>query len=335
MIRIEKRTLDELRSDNRYSSLIESSSVFGTPCWVELSVRHSPVGRIAQTVALVLEVEGVPRAWLIGCEFHLLGLDAFLSPLPRTMAQYSGLAVVGSPGDAKSLILKLLRHLNERYDLAFVITPPGYVIDEEEMQCRCRILTRKALIIDLAKNNEELWRGIKKTRRAEIRKAKRSNLVTVFENDARRVSAYYKLLRGFSEQKGWTLPMTEPFFHDLMRSMHERAFVVCTSHDGEMLAGAIVLVHSQVLYFYSAVTTVKGRRLGAGSLILWAIIEWGKQNGMRLCDLVGGNIPHVAAFKRSFGAIEESYSMGFVTRHPALSSCVPSLIRFASNLGLL
>lgn len=153
--------------------------------------------------------------------------------------------------------------------------------------------TRPTLVIDLTRLLGEIWRGVKKTRRAEIRAGlTKTNQFTdppkdvvrqflVFEDKCRREIGINKL---------------NP---ELLKEGH--IHVACDKH-GRILAGFLTHVRGNSLCLRRAASE-KGYAY-AHAALTWHVIEWARQMGFKEFDQGGYNVekyPEVSFWKSRFG----------------------------------
>lgn len=179
-------------------------------------------------------------------------------------------------------------------------------------------LPTKTLVIDLTKNEEELWKELSQDARQSIRKAKESKLQIShyklgdpkFEE---KLKTFYLLLRETGRrQKFWT-----PRFDQLQAKAKafgkSATFFIVYADPQTPVAGAFVL-NSDSTHFASS---QKGKQLYAPYLLLWETIRYLKKRKLSSYDLAGvydsrfhkttQKWQGFTTFKRKFGGEEITY----------------------------
>ena len=163
-------------------------------------------------------------------------------------------------------------------------------------------------VVDLRPGYEALWNGAfgAKTRNM-CRKADRAGVVVAIETSEEALGAYYGLYCGAAAGWGYDEP---PYPRALVEGMIAggAAELWIARLDGAVIAGAIVLVGSHDLCYWSAALDREHRNAAPSNAIVRAVIESGCERGFEYIDLGGSEgLPRVEAFKRSFGAEPVEY----------------------------
>jgi hypothetical protein len=316
---VEEVTLRELMHEiTDFTS--NASTIFGTPLWLETGLRNKAMGSAFRTRAMLAREGPNPCGFLLGCEFRIPGFKAFFSPLPRTMSQYGGLSVLPKfVQDKKRITENLLSAAYENYDFGFVITPPGHPFTPRRGPRTWTIIPRKSLAIDLLQEKDKIWSNMHGQARKGIKRAQKNGIKVDFVNSPDPLAAFFKMLMEVATRTGWRLSIGETFLRDLLKGFKSNSVIARALSEDELVAGSILFYDSRTLYCHSFASSAKGRKLRAADLLQWSIINWGKERGFSSYDLLGGNIPRIAHYKRSFGATEVDYDTIAFSRHPFLA----------------
>lgn len=319
MISIEAVTTGDL--GRQVPDFISSAStIFGTPLWIDTVLHNKSIGGAFRTKAILARESRNVCGFLVGCEFHLPGFKGFFSPLPRTLSQYGGLSVLPEFAPAKERITdSLMWAVYEKYDFGFIITPPGLRFSPKQARQTWAIIPRKSLGIDLTQGKEEIWSSVHLQARKGIKRALKNGIKVDFVYDQEILPHYFRMLTEVAKRTAWDLPFGEAFFKDAFSRFKDNSVIARALLDDEFVAGAILFYDSRALYCYSFAAGAKGRKLQAADLLQWSITNWGKERGFVTYDLLGGNIPRIAHFKRSLGATDIDYDAVAFSKHSPLA----------------
>lgn len=86
--------------------------------------------------------------------------------------------------------------------------------------------------------------------------------------------------------------------------------------DNIVLAGALILIHDKISYYFHAASTPEGQKLSAPYLVVWEAIKLAKKKDCRVFDFEGiyderfpiKSWKGFTHFKKSFGGKEVEYS---------------------------
>jgi len=177
------------------------------------------------------------------------------------------------------------------------------------------------LIIDLSQDIDIIWKNIRKTRRAEINKAKKLGM-TIEMNSRRR--EWYMLFEKLNEHLGRAVPIS---IEDVQNKI-PISFVGV--YNKQVLAGEMYIIidsDGTIRTEYPApknrerlrTTLAASKRFEfdidkklaafAHSLVIWSSIQYAKENGYKLYDFGGYNVKNeiflrVSNWKISFGGKE-------------------------------
>lgn len=169
-------------------------------------------------------------------------------------------------------------------------------------------LCSKTIRIDLTRKN--LLETFKKDARYCIRKA-RSTLPVVHSNDFEKFYDMWKKANGIKHL--WTPSKKD--FDSLVNAFGKKCFCVTI---GE-LAGALVLMHDRVAYYYYAGSLPEGKKLELPYLVVWECMQQAKKLGCKMWDFEGiydprwpnKDIRGYTHFKKSFGGEEVEFPGSF------------------------
>lgn len=169
------------------------------------------------------------------------------------------------------------------------------------------LLATKTLRVDLTPSKEKILSSFKKDARYCLRHAEGKVLLNDFEG-------FYKLWKKSAGiKKLWTPP--EKDYTNLVKAFGKNCF--CITIDN--LAGALILMHDKVAYYYYAGALPEGKKINLQYLVVWTAMQEAKKNGCKLWDFEGiydDRWPNkswlgFSHFKKSFGGTEVSFPGSF------------------------
>lgn len=156
-------------------------------------------------------------------------------------------------------------------------------------------------LLDISKSNEELWNGLEGRCRTAIRKAQKSGVKVKASNDRHFVDYYYFLVEHVYHGQNMVCPNKRSFYYDIWKRFRNRCLFVYAEYQGDIIAGAIVILDKNRAYYINGASLRQFRNLYASNIVLWESIQMAKALGLSLYDFVGSDIPRLAKFKKSFG----------------------------------
>lgn len=346
MVRLPKMAVREIDSQTYEDFLAHSSggTMFHSLDWLRIVQRGFNVH------VKLMGVSGEDGKLRAVCPLEYKGPPFFRiwgSPLPRTFTPYQG--IVWLSGLDPSVKINTIQAVVKQ------IRAPYLRIEWEPHACDG--LTHEALkqaytpIIDLTVGEDELLRRMKSETRNQVRQAFRRGVeVTFVEEEGDWIHEYMKLSESTYRRQGLESPMRVAFLkalfagdwgrwvHPLVRqhSLSEvqcqsgRAIAVLASVNGEIIAASLIVLDTDTVYYLDNVSLREHQKYRANNAIMWSIIRWAARAGFRTYDLVGANVPSIAAFKFGFGAVRESYSV--LTSLNTLGSVAYPMSRFGRRV---
>lgn len=169
-------------------------------------------------------------------------------------------------------------------------------------------------VIDLALDEESLWRNVHSKHRNVIKKAEKDGVVIECGRTAKLAEDYHRLdIDTWDRRDG----MAESSAHwkELLEEMGDNAIIYVAYLDGEPQSGAVYFFNKQMCYYmYGANKT--NPHIGSGNLLQWRSIMDMKAAGVRKYSFVGCRINEdenskyhgIQRFKERFGgALAQGY----------------------------
>ena len=174
------------------------------------------------------------------------------------------------------------------------------------------IQPKRSVIIDLERSEEELLGAMHHKTRYNIKVAEKCGLIFTVGND---MDAFWKLLKHTAENDNFSTHPKE-YYQKLSSTPGLVAEMVFIKHEGVPVAGALLLVHGDTVYYLHGAMDrdPKYKPMMAPYKLHWEVVKWAKGYGMKHYDLWGINAnrwPGVTRFKLGWGGREVEYPGSF------------------------
>ena len=163
------------------------------------------------------------------------------------------------------------------------------------------------ILLNLSKNENELWNDLKKSRKEGIRKAERNNLKFEVSNAKLALPSFYMLLKeSYSNIK---LPYPDyDFFKNIIEFLSpENVKMFILKKDDKIIIALMAFVFNNHLSAFYIGTTSDDEilKMRPVDLFYWEVIKWGNENNCLIFDWMGAGKPNVdygvRQFKLQFG----------------------------------
>lgn len=203
--------------------------------------------------------------------------------------------------------------------------PQDYLIDSDYKKSfkdnGYNIQNFLTLSSELEENIEVIWKKIKKNARNDVTKAKRENIQIKEILDQKMLEEHRHLTIKWAKTKG--ISAKDSFENlgedwNLIKSGIEKIFVAYK--DDHMVAALRIGCFNNIAYTHQVLNAYSESGNVAGPLLTWYVIEWAKNNGIKIYDFSGGEAParkndkryseqwdSLFAYKRKWGGNEFPY----------------------------
>jgi lipid II:glycine glycyltransferase (peptidoglycan interpeptide bridge formation enzyme) len=152
--------------------------------------------------------------------------------------------------------------------------------------------------LDLTRPTSELLSRMRKSTRANVRRAQKRGIV-VREGERRDLDTLYDLLSTASGRKGFPIPPRDHFelmWSAFASSGHMKVFVA--EYEGEAISAQLAIPFGDTLFTH--VTAWNGERAAAmpNEALEWFVITWAKEHGFHNYDFEGIDASIAARFER-------------------------------------
>lgn len=179
----------------------------------------------------------------------------------------------------------------------------------------------KTIIVDLKKDEKEIYKNFSKGKRWDIKKAEKNKVkvrkseeIDQFIKIKNEKMGAAKFLLGRSQEK-----QIKALWQTFSPKNAVLLLALCSNdlnHGNKPIAGILLLFHDRIAYYWLAGSTKKGNKLGAPSLLVWEGVKLAKKKGCEIFDFEGIEDPRYKStsswsgftrFKKGFGGKEVEY----------------------------
>lgn len=172
------------------------------------------------------------------------------------------------------------------------------------------MLATKTLRVDLTPKTEDIFSQFKKDARSILKKLRTMN----YELRTNNFDEFYAIWKKAAKIKSLWIPPKKDF-DSMLKCFNDQCFCITINN----LAGAFILIHDQVAYYYYSGALPEGKRLDLPYLVIWECIQEAKKRGCKVWDFEGIYDPRwpnkgwlgFSHFKKSFGGYEVEFPGSF------------------------
>lgn len=200
----------------------------------------------------------------------------------------------------------------------------------------------EAVLLKLTPDEDKLWSGLSSACRRAIRKAQTEGIQIIEPQNADFLPTYFSMVEEVYRktdrpphlsarfyQRAWELlylsrkashhiskssagfdhaqPSRKELFWGAMQSQNQLKTLLAL-RNGELLAGAMFVVHNQYAYYLSGASMQAALPLRPNNLLQWHFIQWAVANGIDTYDMGGAVVEGITRFKLGFGGQRYAYS---------------------------
>ncbi|HLB43304.1 MAG TPA: GNAT family N-acetyltransferase [Gammaproteobacteria bacterium] len=145
--------------------------------------------------------------------------------------------------------------------------------------------------IDLTKGKENLWKGLHKQFRYDIKKSKKQGVIVEKSQSHEDIDAFYKIIESLSQKKNFPLVASINFMSQLMYKHNEskqiESYIFSAKYKGHYCGGAFIIRCGENIHYMWGAVDRSYSHVRIGEAIQWEIIEWALSKNCRLYDLEG------------------------------------------------
>ena len=195
----------------------------------------------------------------------------------------------------KNVMYTLIRNLHDTTFLSSVLVDAGYTFEEH-----------LNFLISLDRPEEEIWRGIHKSRRKGINRAANKGVVIEELRDKKSIPIFYGIVE--ETYKNAKIPLAdislfESTFDILLPKDMAKFYIA--KYEGTFIGARLVTAYKKVVFDWYAGALINYLPMYVNEALVWHILKEGANNGYRTFDFGGAGSPNeeygVREFKRRFG----------------------------------
>ena len=149
----------------------------------------------------------------------------------------------------------------------------------------------QTVIVDLTKNSKIIFNELNKKTRNQIRKAIKNGIVIERSNKSEDLEIFVKLYLSSMKRVGahskYLFPLL--FFKTTIDSLGKNIEFFVAKHNGRVISGALFIHKYGLIHYHFSGTDSDYRCFYPNNLLIWTVILWAKENGLKKFHLGGGN----------------------------------------------
>jgi len=160
-------------------------------------------------------------------------------------------------------------------------------------------------IIDLEQSEEDLWTKIRPSRRQNIRRGGKLNVLEEAKTQSQ-IKVFYELLQDTYQRANIflsDLSLFQAVFEHLAKTHQAKIFL--SKHNHVYTGGRLILIYGKTLYDWYAGAKTAELETCPNDFLVWEILKWGRREGYKTFDFGGAGRPNEPygprEFKRQFG----------------------------------
>jgi len=196
-------------------------------------------------------------------------------------------------------------------------------------------------ILDLSKDEEELWNNLRSSPKRGIKKAVKNN-IKVYESD--NIELFHNLWCETYTRKGKKAGAIDSLKRVYNLSKEGLVKLYLAKYDGQVLCGNLMLFFGDTAYYLHG-GSITGEKYGAPHLLHWELIKQAKKCGYKYYHFGGTWYEYpdevnqkqaegINEFKRRFGANLNTFWCGYKVYSPILKKVLEKVLEPSFNIAL-
>ncbi len=239
----------------------------------------------------------------------LAGFDLLRNPpyMPHNALFYKHVSSnpAARNGFHKKVLEALLQFLSkEKLSIKNVGFPKEYIDFQPFIWEKYKVVPRYTYVVDLQKEQSELWSQLAGERRNDLNKAEKDQVVAVLNDDPEQVIRL--VMNSFSRNKA---NADRHMVTRIIKTMSGSglAFSFTTYLNDRAIATAFCLTDRHTAFYILGGYDEVNRHKGAGALALWKSILYARETGLKAFDFEGSMIQPIERYFRGFGGTITPY----------------------------
>ena len=285
-------------------------SFFVTPAWA----RILEAAGLGLTCTALLATEGAQEVLLpVARKRDRFG---FVSLRSMPWGTYGGPLASGASDNFVEAAGAIVSHVRRTLGLGWFVATPG---PWPHVPLGRQIATYSTQILQLGAGVGELWKGLDKGTRNQVRQAERAGVQVVVDSTQAGFDEYYAMLQASAERWGRRDPGKPRSLFDAIRALtgDGRARLWLGRHGSRTAAGALCFYGKSEVFYWSGAMYSELARSRANNLIQWRVIQDAAARGFETYNMgSSGDLEGVRHFKAGFGPKPHEYPAYFAGTGP-------------------
>jgi len=292
---------------------VPGATLFHTPPWLAVLARSFGVRFRHYLAACGGEIVGaLPLGLLRKGLFRVAA-----SPLPGWCTPYLGPAAGGAHlAEALAAAVREARRIGVDH---LELTIPQLIDPAPLRRTGAVVEPRRTFLIPLTESAEAIWKHrVGGKCRNMVRKARKSGVTVREVRLSEFVDRYFEMSVAVYRRQAVPPPLPRRFFRAAAEALEPAGMLLTlvAEHEGRPIAAALFPHWRGRIHYLDNVTDSAFYKLAPNNLIQWELIERAAAMGLAVYDMVGANVPSIAAFKASFGPDVHEYCRLYCGFHP-------------------
>lgn len=203
-----------------------------------------------------------------------------------------------------------------RFDNDLLGDLPEVHVVTNKLAATASLQSRAEWLLDISSSQEDIWMGLHKHARYNVRLAERANVkLEIFEPDKTPLDTFLGLMQTTAKRDSFGA-QTKQYYKSVLECLPaDSGFVIICTIDNKPAAAAIFAAYDGVLHYVFAGSSDDFRKIAPPYYVIWNGILEAKRRGLNTLnfggiteDVKGQHLAGVTGFKKRFG--------GYSTNHP-------------------
>lgn len=190
-------------------------------------------------------------------------------------------------------LIKELKKIGNEQNCIFIQLEPNVVNDSKfvlprELKPAARpLFTKYTFILDLDKSEDELLKNMHPKTRYNIRVAQKHSVKVIEDNSDKAFEEYLRLTKETTKRQNF-FAHTEKYHRLMWETLKGKvAHLFTATYQGKTLVAWIVFIYGDTIYYPYGASSSEHREVMASNLVMWEVIRWAKQKGLKKFDMWG------------------------------------------------
>lgn len=175
------------------------------------------------------------------------------------------------------------------------------------------LFTKYTFVLDLTKSEDELLKNMHPKTRYNIKVAQKHKVEVIEEANDKAFEQYLKLTKETTRRQGF-FAHSENYHRLMWKNLKGKiAHLFLAKYKNKILVAWIVFVYGDTLYYPYGASSNEHREVMASNLMMWEVIRWAKNKGLKKFDMWGALGPNPDEHDPWFGF--HRFKQGYGPKH--------------------